>query len=122
MKKYCFAEQSMGYSGHTLHRIKALVDIPCFFVKAGDLGGWIESEKNLSHEGNAWVADEAIVYGEAGVSGNAIVYGNAKVYGKAQVYGNARVCDNAEVCGHAWVFGSAEICGNASVHGQRIVS
>lgn len=34
-----------------LYRIKALRDIPNI-VKAGELGGYIESEKNLSHDGN----------------------------------------------------------------------
>lgn len=122
MKKYCITRQSTGYDGHTLHRIKALVDIPRYFIKAGEVGGWIENEKNLSHDGNCWVADDAIVYGDAGVSGDAIVYGNAKIYGKAHVYGNARVCDYAEVYGHAWVFGNAEVCGHASIHCQRVVN
>ena len=31
-----------------LNRIRALRDIPEFGVKAGDLGGWIEKERNLS--------------------------------------------------------------------------
>ena len=50
-----------------LHRIRALKDFAN--VKAGELGGWIESERNLSHEGNCWVSEDARV------SGNAWVYG-----------------------------------------------
>ena len=56
-----------------LHRIIALIDIPCQRVKAGDLGGYVASEKNLSQKGNAWV------YGDARVSEDAWVYGDARV-------------------------------------------
>ncbi len=65
--------------GRTLKRIRALVAIGSL-VAAGELGGYIESEDNLSQ-----------VYGDAWVSGNARVYGDAWVYGNAQVYGDARV-------------------------------
>ena len=51
MKKYELVKSSkIVYGGTTLYRIKALIDIPNI-VKAGELGGYIESEKNLSHEG-----------------------------------------------------------------------
>ena len=38
-----------------LHRIKALIDILRWGVKAGDLGGYIQSENNLSQNGDCWV-------------------------------------------------------------------
>lgn len=43
----------------------------------GELGGWIESYYNLSQDGNAWVSDNAEVFGDAMVSGNVKVYDNA---------------------------------------------
>ena len=79
----------------TLYRIRALKNFGA--VKAGDLGGYIQSENNLSHGGNAWVY------------GNARVCGDAWVYGDAQVYGNAQVCGDARVCGNARVYGNAKI-------------
>ena len=42
-------------------------DIPRHFVRAGDLGGLVESERNLSQEGDAWVSGKALVYGDAKV-------------------------------------------------------
>ena len=45
-KKYELTDETMEWEGHTLHRIKALRDFND--VKAGDLGGWVESEDNLS--------------------------------------------------------------------------
>ena len=59
------------FNSKTLYRIKALRDFGD--VKAGDLGGYVEKELNLTHEGNAWVSGDAHVYGDAWVSGDAHV-------------------------------------------------
>ena len=101
-------------NGKGIHQIKALIDIPGV-CKKGDLGGYIESEKNLSHEGRAWVSGSAIVTGNAYVFGNARVYGMARVYGDARVTEDAHVYDNAIVSGNAWVSGSAIVSGDARV-------
>jgi hypothetical protein len=63
------------------------------YAKTGDLGGWIESEGNLSETRDAWVAGEAQVYGAARVSDNALVFGSAIVM--TRISGNARVGDKA---------------------------
>lgn len=47
MKKYKLTGETKEIGGVTLHRIRALIDIPEHDVKAGDLGGWIEEEFNL---------------------------------------------------------------------------
>ncbi len=83
------------WSGVTLYQIQATRDNPRRGVREGDLGGFIQSEKNLS--GNAWVFDNARVSGNAEVSGNARVFGNARVSGTALVSGNAEVFGNAEL-------------------------
>ena len=93
MKKFEFTGEtktiSLFFRTATLHRIRAVAEFG--LVKIGDLGGWIEKEENLSHEGKAWVC------GDAKVWGNAEVWGNAKVCGDAKVWGNAKVCGDAEV-------------------------
>ena len=62
MKKFeLMTESKMNVFGKTLFRIRALVDFS--FVKAGDVGGWIEEEGNLSQSGNAWVCGNAEVCG-----------------------------------------------------------
>lgn len=76
-------------------------------VKAGGLGGYIEKEDNLSHDGNA------LVYGNAKIYDNALVCGNAWVCDNAWVCGDAGVCDNALVCGDAKICGNALVCDNA---------
>ena len=143
--KYEFTGETKIVYGRTLRRIKAIVAIGAT-VAPGDIGGWIESENNLSMYGNAWVHGDAEVYGNAMVHGNAWVYGNAKVYGNASVYGNAIVsgdarvygnaivsCDarvygnamvycDAMVYGNAWVYGNAEVYGDAWMYGDALVS
>ena len=83
--------------GLVLHRIRALRDIPEHGVTAGDLGGWIESERNLAQSDNAWVSDDARVFGDVCVSGNARVFGNACVYDNARITGNARLLSRNSV-------------------------
>ena len=100
-KKFKLTNETKTHFGTTLHRIKALVSFGD--VCKGDKGGFVETDANLSHNGNAWVCGNAEVYGDAEV------YGNAEVCGGAEVYGNAKVCGNAEVCGNAKVYGDAEV-------------
>lgn len=63
MKKYKFTKETKVVDGVVLHRIIAIRDFSN--VKKGDLGGWIEKEENLDHEGNAWVFGDARVYKNA---------------------------------------------------------
>ena len=99
--KYKLTEETKEIYGRTLHRIVCVTAFAS--VSVGETGGWVESEKNLSQYGNAWVlgnaqvCDNAQVYGNARVYGDAWVYGDAKVYGYARVYGNARVYGDAKV-------------------------
>ena len=119
-KKYKLTDETIEVEGKVLYRIEALKDF-CE-IKKGDKGGFIESEDNLSHEGNAWVYDDACVYdnalvtddacvsdnarvyNEARLSDNSCVYNTARVYGNSRVYGTARLTDDACVCGTARVY------------------
>ena len=123
--KYEFTGETKHWSGRLLHRIRRIED--------GELGGWIESEKNLSQEGECWVDDNAYVYDDARVFGNAQVfwcayvydyakvYGNAEVSGSANVYGDAKVYGNARVYDHAEIYGEAVVRGNARIYGNTEV-
>ena len=118
-KKYKLIDETINLNGATLYRIEALKDFG--ETKKGDKGGFIESENNLAHEGDAWVSDEACVYDNARVSGNAHIYGEAWVFGSACVYGDACVFDNACVYNNASVSGYAQVYGNAIVYGDANV-
>lgn len=69
-KKYEFTGETLEYEGRTLHRIRALKDFGN--VKAGDVGGWVETEANLSHDGNTRVsgAEDYITCGPIGSRGD----------------------------------------------------
>ena len=121
LSKYKLTEETKQHGETTLYRIQALRDIPSMGVKAGDLGGWVAGEHNLSQEGDAWVYKNAKVYRNAKVCGNAVVYENAQVYGYAVVYGNAKVYENAVVYGYAKVCDDAVVYGNAQVYGYAKV-
>jgi hypothetical protein len=103
MKKYeLLADDYLRAGDRTVYRIRALRDFAD--VRRGDTGGYVESERNLSHEGECWAYDAAQVYGE-----HAIVRGNAKARGCAWVMGvvedSAVVDDLAIVCEGARVGG-----------------
>ena len=88
-KKFELTGNTKIWRGRTLYQIKALISFG--IVSAGELGGHVEKETNVSEDGDAWVSGNAQVYGDARVSGDARVYGDAWVYGDAQVSGNAQV-------------------------------
>ena len=120
--KYIFTGEKKMFFGVELSQIKAVKDFGD--VKAGDIGGYIEKINNLDMSGNAWVSENALVYGDSLVSGNsrvsgnawvsenALVYGNSQVYGDSQVSGNSRVSGNAQVSGNSLVFWISK-CGSS---------
>ena len=81
--KYKLTDETTNLLGRTLYRIEALKDFGD--VKEGDKGGFVESENNLAHEGDAWVSDDACVYDNARVCGDALVRGYACVCGDAEI-------------------------------------
>ena len=64
-KKYEFVpgDEKVIAPGRTVKRIRSLVAIAIFDVPSGSLGGYIESEANLSVYGNAWVSGNVISFG-----------------------------------------------------------
>ena len=120
-KKYeILKDQAITMDGSTIYRIKALKDFGD--VKAGDMGGFVEKEENLSHEGPCWIYDDAMVYHNAKVRDNAIVRGYARVYNESQVLHNAIVEGHARVCNNGIVFGNARIKDNGNVFDHGIVN
>lgn len=122
MKKYKLTDETTIALGVTLYRIEALIDFAD--VKKGDKGGFVESEENLSQNGDCWVYGDAKVFDRAKVFEDAKVYSKAEVCGEAEVYGNSEICDNAyvgdnaEICGNTKVFGDAGVFGDADIYGD----
>ena len=132
-KKYELTDEVIEHNGHTLHRIKSLKDFnfgKTHWVHKGDLGGFIESEKNLSQDGDCWVDDDAKVYQNAYIMDNACIIDNAEIFGDtwvfdnaiisdyAKIYDKAKIDDDAKIGGYAWVFGESKVSDNAIVCGK----
>lgn len=71
MQKYKFTGETKEVYGCTLHQIVCVTAFAS--VAAGEVGGYIEKEVNLSQDGNAWVFGNAEVFGDAEVCGDAIL-------------------------------------------------
>ena len=118
MKKY----ETIYDEQRRLFRIKALRNFDD--IKAGQLGGFISKEDNLSHDGTCWVYGDAEVFGDAQVSENAKIYDHAKVYdfakvyGEAQIYNHSRISNSAQVYGDAIVYGDSRVYEDAKVYNR----
>lgn len=119
------SDDTVTVNNVTLRRIRALKDFGT--IKKGTLGGYIESDNNLSHSGTAWIHDTAKVFGNALVTDDAHVHGNVIIKDKALVENDAFVTDNAIIQDHASVSDSAivrdeaRIYNNASVYDNALI-
>ena len=151
MKKYELTDEVKLVGSKVHYRIRALVDIPYYHIYKGDLGGWVQGEHNLSHNGDCWVAEDAVVSDKAVVMGNAYISGQAKIVDSARVTHSARVSgralvgekarvsgwayiadrthvssnalvtDHAYVCDDARIFGYARVTGDAHVYEESVI-
>ena len=118
-KKYELTDESIEWSGVTLRRIRALRDFGN--VEQGELGGFVQSEANLSHYGESWVYSNAKVFNSARVIDNGKVFYEAEVYENAIVIKDSRVDYKARVCGQAILTDFASVEGKVFVCGQAII-
>ena len=114
-KKYKLCEDdTIVRDGRKLYRLQALREFRQG-VKAGDLGGYVEKEANLSQEGTCWLFGKACAYEDARVEGDAMMHGHATIRGKAKLLEEARVFEQAIVQGEA------KIGGESVLHDQVVV-
>ena len=121
----------------TLYQIRALRDFTCPFklnpdgeildqtlVKKGELGGYVQKEENLSHEGGCWifedgeVRDNAVVKGYSCLSASAYVWGNAVLDGCTQMKGMVSIGGNSTTNGYVCIHGNSQIQGDSVLDGN----
>lgn len=107
-KKYKITNVSSALASATLYRIVALRDIPEKMVKKGDIGGYVESEANLSHEGSCWISKGSRVFGNARVEEDAWVRKGCSVKDEAILSGHANILDTI-IIGQVRLSGLSEI-------------
>ena len=144
MEKYELIKETETCSKRRImYRIRALKDFSD--IKAGDVGGWVCSENNLSQEGDCWIYDEArclddarvydnakmynnaimfgnsVMYDNAVMLNNSIMYDNSKMFNKTKMYDNAIMCNNARVYDNAKMYDKAIMYDNAEMYNNAIM-
>ncbi len=124
MPKYYLTNNVIEVDGRKLHQIEAARDIPEIGVQEGNLGGFIESERNLSHKGTAWVFagnvyENASVGDGATVRGEGVrVHGNAKLSGGFTAYDEVHLYGNFQGTGCGKAAGRVDACDNTIIFGS----
>lgn len=113
MNKYELTDDVKHCFNTKVYRIKALRDGK--FFNKGELGGYVESEDNLSQVGECWIGDNAIAFNESYISGSAYVYGNAVIQ-------NSKIEDDAQIFDDSEIKDYSVIRDNVTIFGKSIVS
>lgn len=114
MKKYEFTGETMEFEGRTLQLIRYVRDIGGFVPK-GELGGWIEHEGNLSHDGMCYVAKESKVFGNSRVVDNAIVNGGSILKDNVFLLNESHVSEQSIVGGDTIISGDSYIFAGSKI-------
>ena len=86
-KKYEILWGEPNYYSPSTYRIKALRSFG--EIVTGDIGGFITCENNLSHEGDCWVDDRAIIEGEnIHITGNVCIASHVFLSGEGTISGD----------------------------------
>lgn len=124
-KKYVLlTSETIKIGGATLYRIKAIRDIRLItdsIVSAGTTGGYVQSEANLSQDGNCWLADDAKAYGKSRITDNALLCDDAEASGRSQVNHDSLMCNNTKVRDCGRVYGTAHIGGCTVIEGVATI-
>ena len=120
-KKYELTTETKLIDGHKVYRIKALKSFNTIIgrkVNAGDLGGWVESEKNLSQGGKCWLFDDAAGYENSRRYDNSVGYENSRQYGNSMQSGHSEQYGNSQQFGNSWQHGNSEQYDNSWQYGH----
>ena len=106
-------EHTINYYGRILHRIRALKDF--YGVKKGDVGGFVQTEDNLSQYGNCWIYDDAICMD------NARVCNSAKMYNRSCMYNNSKMLDNSIMYDYSRMYDNTMMYDNSKMFDNSIM-
>lgn len=115
-----------GTNETKLYRIQALKNFGD--VKKGDLGGFVESEHNLSQDGNCWIYNNASAAQDSRVQENAKMYDHSSIHQYAQMFGEselhnyAEMRDNTLIAEHARMYDNSIMYDKAELHDNAVMS
>jgi hypothetical protein len=131
VKKYRLTDERIEFDGRILFRIEALRNFG--IVQKGELGGFVESEKNLSHAGDcwlfqntkackkAWICENGRMFDESSATGSAKLFGSGVLSGQAKISSSDRIGGLARVSKQATVRGNVEITSRILLTGNALV-
>lgn len=121
MKKYEFTGETkvvnhIDGSEITLKQIRAIRGFEnqavYKFIDKDTLGGWIQDESNLSHEGTCWVDMNSHAYGQSMIVGNAYVH--------SSIIRDEAIVENDTYIYRSDVHGKSLICGDSIIQNSTI--
>ena len=119
-KKYELVPETIReFYSKPMYRIRALKDFSD--VKKGDLGGYIESEENLSHEGICWIYDASIVGLGGKVIDNAIVKSFSTVINGSEISDDAIVEKSSVIDEYSVVSDQSRVTKSIMVGGSAVL-
>src|SRR3990167_10470617 len=123
-RKYISTGETKLHNNSLVHRIVALREIKNNYKLTDKffIGGWIESEMNMSQEGECFIYDECIQYQNSYRKDNAVEYGNSRQFGYSQQYGSSCQSGNSQQYGNSRQYGSSRQYGNSQQYGSSCQS
>lgn len=103
-----------------LHRIRARCQVN-EQVGPGALGGYVQTEDNLSQDGTCWIYNQAICCEEAVVEDDGRMFDGTVARGSALISGDARMFERAVAEGNSSFF-SGELKEDARLSGNAVVN
>lgn len=116
-KKYILLPETKLQKNKIVYRIQAIKNFSD--VKEGDLGGFVESEKNLSHSGTCWIYS-GVAMDSSRIEDDAKIYGSSLISKQALVKDLAEIRDS-EVTDSAIVKNSARISFFSTISGSCLI-
>jgi carbonic anhydrase/acetyltransferase-like protein (isoleucine patch superfamily) len=113
-------ENNRSTDGSKLYCVYALRDFGS--IKAGDVGGLVSGEHNLSHYGSAWIGRNAKALDNALVTDHALITGCATIFDNAKLCDHATVADHAEIGQYATVSGRSVVSGRSKIIGASVIT
>ena len=123
--KSCISSEEESVVEIKLYRIQALKTFTKSggynpIIHVGELGGYVETEDNLSQEGNCWIFGDAKVKDGGKVIDDAIIFDKAMVSNNSTIRGNSVVRDRCFVTYRSDIFDST-LVGDVTVSGQSSI-
>lgn len=113
-KKYRLTDEKIEYKGRVLYRIQALRNFGD--IKAGDLGGFVQSEYNLSHSGDCWIYNNAKAMDNSEVLHNSEMYDYSEMYDNAKMYDSSEMYDNSSMHDNSIMYDNSKMYNNSTMY------